>query len=109
MPKSSAVTLYDDRGYSLLATKTSVVAAGAGTTVAKNGPGRLVKAIYTTAGTSTDNVTIYDNASAASGTVLAVIPGAGTIGSSVSIDLPALNGITAAGVSGSAALVLGFS
>ena len=109
MPKSNAVTLYDDRGYSLLANKTAAVASAAGTTVVKASAGRLVKVIYTAGGTATFNITLYDNASAGSGTVLAVIPGGGTVGSSVTLDLPALNGITAVNVATGPAVVIGFS
>jgi uncharacterized protein (UPF0333 family) len=109
MPKSNAVTLYDDRGYALLAGGTTAIAAAVGTTVVKGAPGRLVKVIITTAGTATDNITIYDNASAGSGTVLGVIAGGGTVGTSISFDMPALNGITAVNVASGPAVVIGFS
>ena len=109
MPKSNAVTLYDDRGFSLLANGTAAIAASAGTTVVKAAPGRLVKAVVTAAGTSTDNITLYDNASAGSGTVLGIIAGGGTVGATVTFDLPALNGITAVNVASGPAVVIGFS
>lgn len=109
MPKSSAITLWDDRGHGVLASGTSAIAAGAGTTVVKASPGRLIKAVITTAGTSTDNITIYDNASAGSGTVLGVIAGGGTVGTMVTFDLPALNGITAVNVASGPAVTIGFS
>ncbi len=136
MAKNGIVTLYDDNGLPLATTltgknsslppygalcvsdngtpilqtsggtATTAVAAGAGNTVVKAGAGRLCKVVVTAAGTSTDNLTIYDNASAASGTVLAVIPGGGTVGAVYDLNMPAANGIFAVNVaSGPAATV----
>ena len=103
-------TVYDDAGNSVKAEQTAAVAAGAGTTIVKGQAGRLVNVVITTAGTSSDNATIYDNATAASGKILAVIPGGTTLtGASVSIDLPAANGITVVNVSGGPAFTLGYS
>jgi hypothetical protein len=109
MPKSNAVTIYDDRGSSTVARATAPIAAGASTTIVKAGPGRLVRVVVTAAGTSTDNITIYDNAAAGSGTVLGVIPGGGTVGAIISFDLPALNGITAVNVASGPAVTIGYS
>jgi hypothetical protein len=88
----------------------AAVAAGVGTTVVKAGPGAngtgmLCRVVITTAGT-TGNCTIYDNASAGSGTILAVIPGttanaSAVVGYVFDIRMPALNGITAVGASNS--------
>lgn len=108
MPRSTAITLYDDRGFCTSASATTAIAAAAGTTVVKAGPGHLARVVVTAAGTATDNITIYDNASAGSGTVLGVIPGGGTVGAIVSFDLPALNGITAVNVASGPAVTIGY-
>jgi hypothetical protein len=106
----SAYTVYDDAGNSVKAELTKAIATGAATTVVKGGSGRLVNVVITTAGTSSDNLTIYDNASAGSGAILAVIPGGTTLtGAQVAIDLPCVNGITVVNVSGGPAVTIGYS
>jgi hypothetical protein len=106
----TAQATYDDAGYPTEAQFTAAIATGAATTVVKAAPGRLLRAIITTAGTSSDNATIYDNASAGSGTILAVIPGGTTLtGAAVVIDLPAANGITVVNVASGPAFTLGYS
>src|ERR1019366_6835043 len=75
----SAYTVYDDAGNSVKAELTKAIATGVATTVVKGGSGRLVNVVITSAGTSSDNLTIYDNASAGSGAILAVIPGGTTL------------------------------
>jgi hypothetical protein len=106
-PKS-AYSIYDDAGNSVKAEATAAIAAGAGTSVVKAAPGRVVNALVTTAGTSTDNATIYDN-TAGSGTILAIIPGGGSVGAQITIDMPAANGITVVNVSGGPAFTLGYN
>ena len=106
----SAYTVYDDAGNSVKAELTKAIATGVATTVVKGGSGRLVNVVITSAGTSSDNLTIYDNASAGSGAILAVIPGGTTLtGAQVTIDLPAANGITVVNVSGGPAVTIGYS
>jgi len=108
-PKS-AYAIYDDAGNSVKAENRTAIAAGAATVIVKGAPGRLVNVVITTAGTSSDNATIYDNATAGSGTILAVIPGGTTLtGAQVQIDLPALNGITVVNVASGPAFTVGYS
>lgn len=104
----SYISNVDGSGNSTKAEQTAAIAAGAGTTVVKGASGRVVNALVTTAGTSTDNATVYDN-TAGSGTILAVIPGGGTVGAQIAIDMPAANGITVVNVSGGPAFTLGYS
>jgi len=102
-------TLVDDNGYNISPIGTATVAAGVGTTVIKNGPGRLVKIVLTGA-VPTGALTFYDSVGAASGTVLAVVPASGaTVGQQFSIDMPAAVGITAVGASGSGAVTVAYS
>jgi len=68
------------------------VASGAGTVVLKAAPGRLCRLVVTVAGTVA--FTVFDNASAASGTALFTSPTATSIGTIFDIQLPAQNGIT---------------
>jgi hypothetical protein len=108
MAKNGIVTPYDDNGYPGVAAFTATVAAGAGTTVIKGAPGRLCRVVVTAGGTASDNITIYDNASAGSGTPLAVIPGGGAAGQIFTLDLPAVNGITAVNVASGPAATIGY-
>jgi hypothetical protein len=109
MSKYEIVTPYDDAGFPQLAAFTTPIAAGASTTTLKPSPGRLCRVMVSTAGTSTDNITIYDNASAGSGEVLAVIPGGGTAGTVYILDLPAAYGITVVNVASGPAVTIGWS
>ena len=101
--KSSGGVPYVSTGGSATAT----VAAGTGTTVIKASAGRLCRALVT-AGTITGAVTIYDNATTGSGTVIGVIPTTAVIGGTYDFQMPAANGITAIGAAGSAALTVSF-
>ena len=101
-------TEYDDAGFPTRASRNAAIAAGAGTTVVKNTPGRVVAAVVTAAGTSSDNATIYDGP-AASGVVLAVIAGGGTIGARTVIDTAALTNITVVNVGSGPGFTLSYS
>jgi hypothetical protein len=90
MAKNAIVTDYDDAGYPQAAAFTTSLAASGSV---KTAPGRLFKAVVTTA-LSAAPITIYDN-TAASGTILFVIPASAAAGSVYDIQLPAVNGIYA--------------
>ena len=91
LAKQAILVPYDDAGFPSLASSTvSLTVTGA----VKASAGRLLKVIITTT-MSAAATTIYDNASAASGTILFVIPASATAGTIYSIDLPAVNGIYA--------------
>jgi hypothetical protein len=68
------------------------VASGAGTVTLKAAPGRLCRIVITVGGTAAFSV--FDNASAASGTALFTSPTTTNIGTIFDIQLPAQNGIT---------------
>ena len=104
----SYIANVDADGNSIKAEKTAAIPVTAATTVVKAAPGRLVNAVVTTAGTSSDNATIYDN-TAGSGTILAIILGGTAVGTQITIDMPAANGITVVNVSGGPAFTLGYS
>jgi hypothetical protein len=108
MPGAPYITTVDGNGFPLGGSQTSTVPAGTGTTPVKALPGRLCRVVVTTAGTA-GQTTFYDNASTGSGTVLAVIPGTATVGTSYDISMPAANGITAVGATGSAAMTVAFA
>ena len=59
--------------------------------VVKARAGRLAKVVVTA--TLTGSITIYDNPSAASGTIVWVSPGAPTVGTEFVIDVPAKTGM----------------
>jgi hypothetical protein len=119
MAKNGITTQYDDAGYpGQAAFTTSVTLSGSLTgQVIKGSPGRALKLIVTTALAGSGGVlSLYDNASAASGTVLYSLPVAtsaiNVAGSVVTIDLPAANGIYLANPSGtitSGAVTIGYS
>lgn len=89
-------------------TTTVAIAASAGTTVVKASAGRVCKAVVTTAGTASDNITIYDNATTGSGTVLAIVPGGTTVGTVFDLQMPAANGITVVNVASGPAITLSY-
>lgn len=89
-------------------TNAANIAASAGTTVVKNAPGRVATVAVTTAGTSTDNATIYDN-TAGSGLILAVIAGGTAVGTLITLNVPAAIGITVVNVASGPAFTLAYS
>ena len=89
-----------------------IAAATSGPTVIKASAGRLAKVLITTAGT-TGTETFYDNASACSGRVIGVAAGttanaAAVAGYTYELSMPAANGITACGGTGSAAVTVSY-
>lgn len=103
------IQIVDSNGYPTTgAASTAAVAANAGTVVVKSSPGRLNKVLVTTAA-STGVLTIYDNASAASGTVLAVVPASTAAGTLYSLDMPATNGITVSAPASCAAVTISYT
>lgn len=82
--------------------KTTVVSAAG---VVKAAAGRLVKVIVTVAG-SGGTLTVYDNASAASGTILYSVAGTTALGTIADLDIPAANGIYVSPGTGQTVLVV---
>lgn len=108
MTFNPVITLVDANGFAVNASLNAVVAGGAGTTVVKAAPGRLVAAVVTGAN-STGALTFYDNATTGSGTVIGVVPSGATTGTRYPLEVPAVNGIVAVGASGSAAVTVSYS
>ena len=79
------------------ATNASAV-VGTALAVVKASAGRLVSVLVTSVGTVA--VPIYDNASAASGTIIGYIPASPTLGVFIVFAAPAANGITVGGAAG---------
>jgi hypothetical protein len=92
---------------------TAAIAAGAGPNVIKGTPGRLTGILITVAG-STGNDTFYDNASACSGTILAIADGTTALATAIAgyvvpiNKFVAANGITECGTSLSPAVTVGY-
>jgi len=84
------------------------VAAGTGTTpvVVKASAGYLKGFVVTT--TATAAMSFYDNASAASGTVLYTTSATIAAGTVVTLDMPFANGLTLSQASGSAAVTIAY-
>jgi hypothetical protein len=105
MANNQIVTAYDDAGYPATATRTSAVTA-AGTFTVKQSPGRVVKVVVTTSASGA--VTIYDNASAGSGTVLWASGASPALGVS-DVNLPAVNGITVVAAATPSNVTIGYA
>lgn len=71
----------------------------------KAAPGRLVKIIVTVAG-SAGNLTVHDNPSAASGTVLFTAVGTAAVGTIYDLDIPAVAGLYVTPGTGQTVLVV---
>lgn len=107
MANNQIVTDYDDAGIAATAVKTFPVTLGA-LQVVKGAPGRLLKVSVTTV-TASAAVTVFDNASAASGTPLLVIPAAAAAGTVYDVNLPAANGITVQSTGATGNITLGYA
>jgi len=78
------------------------ISANAATTVIKSGPGTLIRVCINTKGASSNILTLYDNASAASGTKIATIDTTTAVGT-LTYELDFLNGLTVGLATGTAA------
>jgi hypothetical protein len=107
MAKQGIFTPYDDGGFPLNAIFTTPITLGGLVTV-KASAGRLVRITVTTV-TAAVVVTCYDNAAAASGTILQVVPIAAAVGTMYTVDMPALNGITIQSTGATGAITVGYS
>lgn len=87
--------------------QTTAVAAAAAAAAIKASTGALHRVIVTTAGTAA--LSFYDNASAASGTILLTIPANATAGTIYDVQFPAANGIWCASGTNSPAVTVGWS
>lgn len=107
MAQNAIVTPYDDSGIAANAIHTLAHTAPLLQTV-KASPGRLLKVVVTTV-TAAAAITIYDNASAASGTILLVIPIAAAAGTIYDVMLPAALGITVQSTGATGAITIGYA
>ena len=109
MAKNQIVTDYDDAGFPAVAAHTAQYAYTAIPVAVKAGAGRLLKVVVTTA-TAGGAITIYDNASTNSGTILLAVPAAAAAGTVYDVNLPAANGIYAYQSAASAGVItIGYS
>lgn len=110
MPASPLFTPVDTNGYSLAAGGESLLPITAGATGAqpvKASPGRLGRVVLAAANGAAA-ITFYDNASAASGTVIGVIAASAAAGV-YDFQMPARNGITFTGAATNPALTVGYA
>lgn len=95
-PVTPPVCLVDAAGYAVAGTFTQAIAAGtAADTIIKGTPGRLCRILVTTAGTAA--VSIWDNASGHTGTIIGAVAASAVAGTMVEAQAPAVNGITVQG------------
>lgn len=99
-----------DAGNFLAVASTTATIPSANTlTTIKASAGRLISILVTATGTG-GPVSIYDNASAASGTVIGVVPANAAAGTIYDLNMPAKNGITVGvGPTSSPAFTLSYS
>ena len=76
-------------------------------TVVKPSPGRLCRILVTTVN-GANQVNIFDNASAASGTIIGVVAAAAAAGSVIDLQMPAALGITIAGTAAAGVFTISF-
>ena len=91
-------------------TTTAAVASGTSSnTVVKASAGRLAKVLVTgLAGTTTGTTSIFDNATTNSGTVLAILANNTAVGTVLTFDMPAANGITIGGGANAPAMTISY-
>jgi len=89
------------------ASTVSVAAGATGNTVVKGSAGRLARILTTTANGAAA-VAVYDNASAATGTVIGYIPASASAGTLVDFSMPAALGITVGGSATNPAMTVSF-
>ncbi len=77
-------------------------------TVVKSTPGRLCKVLVTTAN-GENAINIFDNASAASGTIIGVVAANASVGTVYDLQMPAANGITIAGTASAGTITVSYS
>jgi hypothetical protein len=106
MAKQGIVTDYDDAGFPATAAFTTPITA-AGTTTLKAGPGRLMTVIVTASAAGV--VTVYDNATTNTGTVLFATPASPAVGTVYNVNLPAVFGITVVAASTPSSVTIGYS
>jgi hypothetical protein len=81
------------------------IAAGvSANTVVKAGPGRLARLLVTASGTGA--LSVYDNAGAPSGTIIALVPAGAAAGTLIDCQAPAASGLTVAGNSNNPAVTI---
>lgn len=86
---------------------TVAIAAGVSTdTVVKATPGRLCRVLVTTTGTNP--LTIWDNASGHTGTIIGAFAASPAVGTVASFEMPAANGITVQGNAANPAVTISF-
>lgn len=83
-----------------------ITGAKTGVTVVKASAGQLCRVLLQAAN-ATNTILIYDNATAASGTVIGAIPATAVAGM-YAFDMPAVNGITVAGNATNPAMTVSF-
>jgi poly(hydroxyalkanoate) depolymerase family esterase len=77
-------------------------------TVVKASPGRLYRVLVTTAN-GENAINIFDNASAATGTIIGVVAANASVGTIYDLQMPAANGITIAGTASAGTITVSYS
>lgn len=93
--------------YDLVPVRTIAIAADVtGPTVVKASAGMLGTILVTASGAG--QITVYDSASAASGTIIGITPANPAVGSYYALDMPAVNGIVVSGSSTSPGVTVSY-
>jgi hypothetical protein len=109
MPLNPPYNPVDGFGFSLSAGGDFLLPIAAGLTgaqIVKPSPGRLARVVLASANGAAA-ITFYDNPSAATGTVIGVIPAAAAAGA-YDFQMPARTGITFTGASTNPAMTVGY-
>lgn len=110
MPLNPVRTPVDGFGFSLASGgdfRFPIAAGATGPQVVKASPGRLARVVLAAANGAAA-IRVFDNATAASGTVIGVIPASAAAGT-FDFQMPARAGITVSGAATNPAMAVGFS
>ena len=88
-------------------TATPIAAGTVANTVIKATPGRLVHVLVTAVGTNP--LSIYDNATTNTGTIIGIVPASAPVGSLYALHMPAANGITVQGNAANPAITVAWT
>lgn len=97
--------IVDAAGFPVAGTTTTAIAAGTtGDTIIKSSAGRLCRVLVNSTGTAA--VSIFDNATTHTGTIIGAVPSGAALGTLIECDAPAVNGIVVQGAAGNPALTV---
>lgn len=109
MPGLPGFAQFDPAGYSTVATNTTALLATTTNTLIKATPGRLITIQITAGGSTTMQFVDSNQTTNTNGTLLGVALGTAAVGTTYTLNQPAVNGILAVGNAGNPGVTVGWS